>query len=52
MWECFSITVGEIVDTVVFNGMVAATSRATRQAEELHLISAPAWIVAILDIAP
>jgi restriction system protein len=43
MWECFSVTAaGEIVDTVVFNGIVAATSRATGQAEELHLISAPA----------
>jgi restriction system protein len=43
MWECFSVTAAdEIVDTVVFNGIVSATSRATGQAEELHLVSAPA----------
>jgi restriction system protein len=43
MWECFAVTVAEdVVDTVVFNGIVAATNRATGQAEELHLISAPA----------
>jgi restriction system protein len=43
MWECFAITVAEdVVDTVVFNGIVPATNRATGQAEELHLISAPA----------
>jgi restriction system protein len=43
MWECFAVTVAEdIVDTVVFNGIVPATNRATGQAEELHLISAPA----------
>ncbi|HEY2129612.1 MAG TPA: restriction endonuclease [Streptosporangiaceae bacterium] len=43
MWECFSIGVAEdIVDSVVFNGIVPATNRATGQAEELHLISAPA----------
>jgi len=43
MWECFAVTVAEdVVDTVVFNGMVPATNRATGQAEELHLISAPA----------
>ena len=52
MWECFSITAGQIVDTVAFDGIVATTSRATGQAEELHLISAPASIVAILDITP
>ena len=52
MWECFFITaVGQIVDTVVFNGNVA-TSRATGQAEELDLISAPAWIVTVLVITP
>ena len=43
MWECFASTVAEdVVDTVVFNGIVPATNRATGQAEELHLISAPA----------
>ena len=43
MWECFSVTGAEdVVDTVVFNGIVPATNRATGQAEELHLISAPA----------
>ncbi len=43
MWECFAVTVAEeVVDTVVFNGIVLATNRATGQAEELHLISAPA----------
>jgi restriction system protein len=43
MWECFTVTVAEeVVDTVVFNGIVPATNRATGQAEELHLISAPA----------
>jgi restriction system protein len=43
MWECFAVSVAEdIVDTVVFNGIVPATNRATGQAEELHLISAPA----------
>ena len=43
MWECFAVTVAaDVVDTVVFNGIVPATNRATGQAEELHLISAPA----------
>jgi restriction system protein len=43
MWECFAVTVAdEVVDTVVFNGIVPAINRATGQAEELHLISAPA----------
>lgn len=43
MWECFVVRVAEdVVDTVVFNGIVPATNRATGQAEELHLISAPA----------
>ena len=43
MWECFAVTAaGQTVDTVVFNGIVPATNRATGQAEELHLISAPA----------
>jgi restriction system protein len=43
MWECFAVTEAEeVVDTVVFNGIVPATNRATGQAEELHLISAPA----------
>jgi restriction system protein len=41
MWECFAVTAAEdVVDTVVFNGIVPATNRATGQAEELHLISA------------
>ena len=30
------------MDAVVFNGIVPATNRATGQAEELHLVSAPA----------
>jgi restriction system protein len=43
MWECFAAPEGtDVVDTVVFNGIVTATNRATGQAEELHLISAPA----------
>jgi restriction system protein len=43
MWECFAVTEAEdVVDAVVFNGIVTATNPATGQAEELHLISAPA----------
>lgn len=43
MWECLATPAGvEVVDAVVFNGIVPATNRATGQAEELHLISAPA----------
>ena len=43
MWECFAVAgASDVVDAVVFNGIVAATNRATGQAEELHLISAPA----------
>lgn len=43
MRDCFCVAAAEdIVDTVVFNGIVSATSRATGQAEKLHLISAPA----------
>ena len=43
MWESFAVTVAEdVVDTVVFNGIVPATNRATGQSEELHLISVPA----------
>jgi restriction system protein len=43
MWECFAAAEAhEVVDTVVFNGIVAATNRATGQPEELHLVSAPA----------
>ena len=43
MWECLAVPEGhDIVDAVVFNGIVPATNRATGQAEELHLISAPA----------
>jgi restriction system protein len=43
MWECFAVTTAEeVVDAVVFNGIVSATNRATGHPEELHLISAPA----------
>jgi len=44
MWECFTApaTALDVVDAVVFNGIVSATNRATGKAEELHLISAPA----------
>ncbi len=43
MWECFAAPEGhDIVDAVVFNGIVTATNRATGQPEQLHLISAPA----------
>lgn len=43
MWECFAVPEAvDVVDTVVFNGVVPATNRATGQPEELHLISAPA----------
>jgi len=43
MWECFAAAEGlDVVDTVVFNGIVPATNRATGQPEELHLVSAPA----------
>ncbi len=43
MRECFCIAADDdVVDTVVFNGIVSATNRATGQAEELHLVSAPA----------
>jgi restriction system protein len=43
MWECFSATVADdVVDAVVFNGIVPATNRATGQPEEVHLVSAPA----------
>jgi restriction system protein len=43
VWECLAVREGhDIVDAVVFNGIVPATNRATGQAEELHLISAPA----------
>jgi restriction system protein len=43
MWECFAVPEGhDVVDAVVFNGIVPATNRATGQPEELHLISAPA----------
>jgi restriction system protein len=43
MWECFAVPEGrDVVDAVVFNGVVPATNRATGQPEELHLISAPA----------
>jgi restriction system protein len=43
MWECLAASVGEdVVDGVVFNGIVAGTNRATGRSEELHLVSAPA----------
>jgi restriction system protein len=43
MWECFAASEAqEVVDTVVFNGIVPATNRATGKPEELHLVSAPA----------
>jgi restriction system protein len=43
MWECFAASEApEVVETVVFNGIVPATNRATGKPEELHLISAPA----------
>jgi restriction system protein len=43
MWECFAVAEGrDIVDAMVFNGIVPATNRATGQPEEPHLISAPA----------
>jgi restriction system protein len=43
MWECFTVAAAvDVVDAVVFNGIVSATNRATGKAEELHLISAPA----------
>ena len=43
MWECFTASEArEVVETVVFNGIVPATNRATGQPEELHLVSAPA----------
>jgi len=43
MRECFGVAEAEdVVDTVVFNGIVSGVNRATGQPEELHLISAPA----------
>ncbi len=43
MWECFAVPGSrDVVDAVVFNGIVPATNRATGQAEEVHLVSAPA----------
>lgn len=43
MWECFAAAEAqEVVETVVFNGIVPATNRATGKPEELHLVSAPA----------
>ena len=43
MWECFAVAgASDVVDAVVFNGIVPGTNRATGQAEELHLVSAPA----------
>jgi restriction system protein len=43
MWECFATAEAqEPVETVVFNGVVPATNRATGKPEELHLVSAPA----------
>jgi restriction system protein len=41
--DCFCVAAADnVVDTVVFNGIVSATNRATGRPEELHLISAPA----------
>jgi restriction system protein len=38
MWECFAAPATEdVVDAVVFNGIVPATNRATGQPEEVHL---------------
>lgn len=42
MWECFCLDADDVVDSVVFNGVVSATNRATGHVEELHLVSAPA----------
>jgi restriction system protein len=43
MWECFSVAEGhDIVDSVVFNGIVPGVNRATGKPEEVHLVSAPA----------
>jgi restriction system protein len=43
MWECFAISEArEVVDAVVFNGILTAINRATGHDEEIHLISAPA----------
>jgi restriction system protein len=43
MWECFAVPAGrDVVDTVVFNGIVEGTNRATGHAEELHLVSVSA----------
>jgi restriction system protein len=42
MWECFCLNAADVVDSVVFNGIVSAVNRATGHVEELHLISAPA----------
>jgi restriction system protein len=43
LWECFAAAAAqEVVETVVFNGIVPATNRATGKPEELHLVSAPA----------
>jgi restriction system protein len=43
MWECFAVSGAEdVVDAVLFNGIVTAVSKATGQPEELHLVSAPA----------
>jgi restriction system protein len=43
MRDCFCVAAADnVVDTVVFNGIVSATNRATGRPEELHLISAPA----------
>jgi len=43
MWECFAVAEAQdVVETVVFNGIVPATNRATGKPEEFHLVSAPA----------
>ncbi len=43
MWECFAVPGAEdVIDAVLFDGIVTAVSKATGQPEELHLVSAPA----------
>ena len=51
--ECFAAAdAHEVLDTVVFNGIVPATNRATGQSEELHLVSAPAEQGHVLRVGP
>jgi restriction system protein len=43
MWECFAVPAGsDVIDTVVFNGIVEGINRATGHPAELHLVSASA----------